>query len=275
MLKQRVVTAAVLATVAAAVIVLAPDPAVNAAVALLVLASAWEWSALSGLTGHAARGAFVAAVAAGLALSGWWFAPGDRAVETLLGAVCIGWGIGALAVLAYPRGTALWAARPTRIAIGLAVLVPPWLAVRHLLALPHGEYLVVFAIALVTCADIGAYFTGRALGGPKLIPHVSPGKTWAGFWGGLGASLALVLVAGLLAGLSPRRLGALVLVGALAAIAAVFGDLFESMMKRHTGIKDSGSLLPGHGGLLDRLDSLTAGLPVFAFGLMHIAESPP
>ena len=122
---------------------------------------------------------------------------------------------------------------------------------------------------MIAFADIGAYFAGRAIGGAKLMPRVSPGKTWAGFGGGMLASLALALVVGTLAGLGGVRLAAWVALAGASALVSVFGDLLESMVKRHGGLKDSGSLLPGHGGLFDRLDSLTAGLPVLAFGLLQ------
>jgi phosphatidate cytidylyltransferase len=192
-------------------------------------------------------------------------APG-LGVLFLLSAVT--WALAALGVSCYPRGAALWGGNTRLRIMGLLVLVPPWLAALFLRSLPHGEYLLICVIAIIAFADIGAYFAGRAFGGPKLMPRVSPAKTWSGFCGGIVASMALALLAGLVAGMDGTRLGAWLAVTLAAALASVVGDLLESMVKRHGGIKDSGSLLPGHGGLFDRLDSLTAGLPVFALGLM-------
>jgi phosphatidate cytidylyltransferase len=134
-------------------------------------------------------------------------------------------------------------------------------------------YLVLAVIALVSVADIGAYFVGRAWGSSKLAPQVSPGKSWAGFWGGLSASallacLLLVPVNAFVETLNPFSILLLLLTAVVVAVFSVFGDLFESMLKRSQGMKDSGRLLPGHGGVLDRIDSLTAAAPVFVFFLL-------
>jgi phosphatidate cytidylyltransferase len=271
MLKQRVVTALVFAALAIGLVLGASLAVMGAVLALLVAAAAWEWSALGGLEGRTARLVYVGALCAGLgvavALCGPWPAAGDGALRAVLAAAGAGWVLAALAVLAYPRGTRLWGSRAARLAMGFAVLVPPLLAVLYLRGLPHGPWLVILSIALVAFVDIGAYFSGRAIGGPKLLPRVSPAKTWAGFGGGLVANQLLALAVGLGSGLVGTRLAAWQLLCLLVALAAVVGDLLESMLKRHGGIKDSGSLLPGHGGLFDRLDSLTAGIPVLALGL--------
>ena len=131
---------------------------------------------------------------------------------------------------------------------------------------------MVVLVLLVAAADIGAYFTGRAFGRHALAPRVSPAKTWEGFWGGVGC--AGVLAWGIWE-LLPVRLDHLSLVAALCvalatAFASVLGDLTVSMIKRFSGVKDSSSLLPGHGGLLDRLDSLCAAAPTFALGLLLV-----
>ena len=273
MLKQRVLTALVFAALVIGVVLYAPVALTAALFGLLVLGASWEWAALAGFSTRGARLGYVGLVALALVLGarlvgapGWIDA---AALARVLYPVLGFWLLAALAVLAYPRAAGAWGGRGALAVIGLLVLVPPWLAVLFIRSLPHGEYLVIYAIAVIAFADIGAYFAGRAIGGAKLMPRVSPGKTWAGFGGGMLASMALAASVGAGAGLGAARLGAWVALAGAGAFVSVFGDLLESMVKRHGGLKDSGSLLPGHGGLFDRLDSLTAGLPVLAFGLLQ------
>ena len=275
MLAQRLLTGLIFAILAAGLIVFASALLMDLVIALLILAAAWEWSALSGLSVRGQRVGFVLATAVALALAAWLAGPGSPWLQPLLAAGAASWVLGAVAVLAYPRGAGLWGSVPARLLMGLLVLVPPWLAVLHIRLQPHGEYLLVLAIALVAFVDIGGYFAGRAFGGPKLLPRVSPAKTWAGFAGGIGASLLLALAVAWGTGMSSERLRDWLLVCALTAVVSVVGDLLESMVKRHGGIKDSGSVLPGHGGLFDRLDSLTAGLPVFALGQLLAGDFWP
>lgn len=271
MLMQRVITGALLAAVVLGTVLAAPPAPTAALFALLVLGGAWEWSALSGFDDVLRRVLFVmlvaVAMASGVFLLDLLTQPDTDRLTMLLGPAVAFWALVALAVKAYPAGVEVWGARWMLALVGVIVLVPAWIATVYLRALPHGEYLLIHVIALIACADIGAFFAGRAIGGPKLMPHVSPGKTWAGFAGGLTAALAFSLSVGVWMGFSPARLGMWCVLGMLTMVASVFGDLLESAVKRHRGVKDSGTLLPGHGGLLDRLDSLSAGLPVFAYVL--------
>lgn len=132
----------------------------------------------------------------------------------------------------------------------------------------HGLIAILFLFAIVWGADVGAYFTGRALGGPKLAPRISPNKTWSGFCGGIATG---VLAGMLVLGLARLNLpGGVVLVAAVIALVSVAGDLFESHMKRHFGVKDSGHLIPGHGGFMDRLDAfLFAAIVAALIGVGH------
>jgi phosphatidate cytidylyltransferase len=130
--------------------------------------------------------------------------------------------------------------------------------------LPAGGHVVLYALLVVWLADSGAFFAGRAWGVRKLAPAVSPGKTWAGLWGGLFACAMLAVVT---AWLSPAPLPALLLVTVIAGVFSVVGDLTESLCKRFAGLKDSGSLIPGHGGVLDRFDSLLAAAPLLLLGI--------
>src|SRR5690606_473075 len=165
-------------------------------------------------------------------------------------------------VLTYPRRLPL---APVA-AAGYAALLPAWAALTHLHGVVAlGPQLAMTVLALVWAADTGAYFTGRSLGRTKLAPAVSPGKTWEGVAGGVVTAGIVSAVAAVWTGLP---LGTLVTVGAVTALVSVLGDLTVSIGKRNVGLKDSGRLLPGHGGMLDRIASLPAAAPIFVLGLL-------
>lgn len=143
-----------------------------------------------------------------------------------------------------------------------------WLRNVSVEASPHaGMYLVLFLMLAVWATDIGAYFTGRQIGGPKLAPVISPNKTWAGLGGGVVASVVTCVLCQLFLPYQPFGLGVALLLGVLIAVIAQAGDLFESWMKRRVDVKDSGTLIPGHGGILDRIDGLTFTAPLFAWAV--------
>jgi phosphatidate cytidylyltransferase len=195
-------------------------------------------------------------------LSGAAWAEDRGTVTPLLVLAMLAWVVALFAVLTYPRRLPLGVVGVA----GLAALLPPWAALTYLhQAAEAGPALVVTVFVIVWSADSGAFFTGRALGRHKLAPKVSPGKTWEGVGGG-------VLFAGVVSGIAGFVLGfpvgALVAIGAVTALVSVLGDLTVSIAKRNIGVKDSGRLLPGHGGMLDRIDSLTAAAPVFVLGLI-------
>ncbi len=155
--------------------------------------------------------------------------------------------------------------------MGLLVLVPAWVGLNHLRTgsfqfgqVGNNLWVILYVLCVVWVADIGAYFAGRAFGKAKLAPRVSPGKSWAGVWGGLAAVGAFAVLVSQLASASPRETVLLVIASLVTGLVSVLGDLLESMLKRFRGIKDSSQLLPGHGGIMDRIDSLTAAIPVFA-----------
>jgi len=158
---------------------------------------------------------------------------------------------------------------PGKLLSGFFVLVPAWiapLALRELPQglLPDGRWLTLYLLMIVWVADSGAYFAGHRWGKTKLAPHVSPGKTWEGVAGGLAAVLLLALLAGVFGWrFGASELVIWVILSLVTAFVSVFGDLFESRAKRAAGVKDSGSILPGHGGVLDRIDAFTAAAPVF------------
>jgi phosphatidate cytidylyltransferase len=259
-LRKRVLTAVVLAAVLLAIVLWLPAGATVVVVTLLVLAGAWEWSAFLLLGRPALRGAYVLLVAA-LLLGAWRISATPEGRDLLLSAAVLWWLTALLWIAFAPRRVSPWSAA----AAGVLALVPAWLAlVRLRLALPHGAQWVLFALLLVWVADIGAFFCGRRFGRIRLAPAVSPGKTWEGVLGGIAVS-AVVAIAGSLWFHVP--LAAFLPLCLTAVGFSIIGDLTESLLKRFAGVKDSGSLFPGHGGVMDRIDSLTGAAPVLLLGL--------
>lgn len=273
MLKQRVITAVLMIIVLGAGIIWLPLNAVALLFAALVAVAAWEWAGLAAITTAIGKALFMLlaiALIVGLSLYSQLFDPvvNSERLRDILGVACAWWAIALLWVRSYPASAVLWRKTWARLVMGLLVLVPTWFALMALRLHPQGVGLIFVLIALVTAADIGAYFTGKAWGKAKLAPNVSPGKSWAGFWGGLTASTMLALALWWLLD-DDRHSGLAVMAIAVAtSLASVLGDLLESMIKREQGVKDSGRILPGHGGILDRLDSMTAAAPVFALCLL-------
>ena len=263
MLRQRVLTALVLAVLAVWGVYGLPPAVFSAVVAVLVLLAAWEWSRLTHLFRPVARAAYVLVVAAAIAgLSG----AGAGAVFAVLVAALLWWLAAFVWVLRFPAGSGLWQAGwlPPAVA-GLLVMVPTWAAIATVHRAFGPSYLLTVFL-LVWGADIGAYFAGRRWGRHKLAPQVSPGKTWQGFAGALAVAAVVTGVATWYFQASPW----FPLVCFAAVLASVLGDLVESMFKRLADVKDSSQLLPGHGGILDRVDSVTAAAPVYAAGLLVI-----
>ncbi|TQV85654.1 phosphatidate cytidylyltransferase [Exilibacterium tricleocarpae] len=272
MLKERLVTAILLALVFLAVLFYLPVGLFSLFIILAVLMAAWEWANLAGFSRVPQRLAYQAVVVTlfGSAIyftgfSGAWMFD-EAAVRGILVASCIWWALALLWVQSYPQSAVLWGNRWLRGLIGLLVLVPTGVACVYIRIQPQGAWLILMVVAIVVSADVGAYFSGKAFGKHKLAPAVSPGKSWEGFWGGLGAATVLALVIGAITGGAQWWVPLALVIPT--SLASVLGDLLESMIKRHRGLKDSSHILPGHGGLMDRVDSLTAAAPVFALGLM-------
>ena len=276
MLKQRIMTALLMAGLFLAAVYYLPVPGLALLLGLLIAAGAWEWSSLAGWQRPVARSLYVVAVLAALFVVYSYCQldslPQREQVQPWLGVACLWWACALLLVQGYPGSAVLWRNAVIRSAIGVLILVPAWMSAVYLLSFPPGGLLLVAMVIVVATADIGAYFAGRRYGKHKLAVLVSPAKTWEGFWGGV---TACTLLSVLLWYLLPQReahigLAAVVAVIITTALASVIGDLTVSMVKRESGVKDSGSLLPGHGGVLDRLDSLCAAAPVFALGLLLV-----
>ena len=274
MLRQRVITGLAMAGLFLAAVFLLPLLALAAVFGLVVVLGAWEWARLAGWQSAAARLLFTAILAGLLILvyacTELGSEPRLEQIQPLLGVACLWWSFSLLWVKSYPASAALWRSRVMRSLMGLLILSSAWLAAVYLLTFPRGGLLMVALVLVVAVTDIGAYFTGTRFGRHKLAERVSPAKTWEGFWGGMACAmlLALALWWVIPAKMAHVSLAAVVAVVLLTALASVLGDLTVSMVKRESGVKDSGSLLPGHGGLLDRLDSLCSAAPVFALGLL-------
>ncbi len=264
MLKQRVLTALILAPLAVWAILALPSPVFALLFGVIMLLGAWEWTRLIGFTSMGGRFGYVATIA--LLMVGLFPMMSMPGSIVALGASAMVWWIAALvSVLRYPAGIEVW--RQNKVARALAggfVLVPAW---GCLVLLQHapGPGFVLLLMVLIWGADTGAYFAGRRWGRHRLAPSVSPGKTWEGVGGGAAVALLAGAVGWLWLRPETALPGFIVLCGVTIAF-SVLGDLSESMFKRMMNIKDSGGLLPGHGGILDRIDSLTAAAPVFALG---------
>lgn len=260
MLKLRILSSLVLVPLVLWALFAWPLPWFAAFMGLFILAGAWEWSALAGLQTVPARLLYFGSVAlAGILLFLYpsWIRP-------LLALAAIFWLWVLIEHLAYQSLTGGFLATfPGKLVSGMFVLVPTWVAVVALRQQPHGEWLSLFLYALVWGADTGAYFAGYHFGKHKLAPTVSPGKTWEGVAGGLLYVSALALATGLYSTWTATEVAIWLGLALTTALVSVLGDLFESRIKRVAGVKDSGRLIPGHGGVLDRIDAMTAAAPLF------------
>ncbi|MDX1405268.1 MAG: phosphatidate cytidylyltransferase [Woeseiaceae bacterium] len=260
MLKQRVITAIIALAVLAIILFVVPTAVARSVIVLLMLGAAWEWGGFIFEHSRAHRVWYVAFIAL---LLGWLFIemPRPAVVDTVL-KVALGWWLAALSwMFFFPTPIA----KSVAWACGALVIAPAWLAL-DILYLTRPD-LLLFALLIVWIADIGAYFVGKGFGRVKLAPQISPGKTWEGVIGGLCAVMLLAVIGSPLLEVEV----AVMLPFCLAvAMISVVGDLTVSMFKRNAGMKDSGSLFPGHGGVLDRIDSVTAAAPLFVLAMSRI-----
>jgi len=278
-MNQRTISALVMTPLVVAAMLFLKTPFVAAIAAAMFVAGLWEWSRLVGVQNPLWRALYMIAnlsLMTGLLWARAW------PLFNVIALVGVAWWL--LATLWLIRSdfgrAGGWGARLAKLVAGMLSVVPAWCAITLLHSgwdttnnqfdAVHGPRWALLALVMVWAADSCAYAVGRRFGKRKLIPHISPGKTWMGMWGGLTgavivglAGAARIPVGGhVLAWIGNERwieMGELAL---LTGVASVIGDLFESLMKRHSGFKDSGTLIPGHGGVLDRIDSLLAALPV-------------
>lgn len=266
---QRVITAAILAPLVVLATLYLATPYVAALAAALFLGGLWEWSHLVGIQARPWRAAYLMANIALMTGLLWACALPLFGLVSLIG---VAWWLGALIWLLRPAlgrdGGVL--TRTVKLLAGTLSIVPAWCAL-VLLHLgqgtlthpdPAGPRWMLLALAIVWAADSCAYAVGSSLGKRKLVPSISPGKTWMGLWGGIVGGLMVAFLCMPWLGIADARWPQMLELGAVTVAASVVGDLFESLMKRHSGLKDSGTLFPGHGGVLDRIDSVVAALPV-------------
>lgn len=266
MLKQRLITALVLGLGVLAAIFLLPPMGFALVVMLVVALGAWEWADLAAIA-HPLLKAGYAALSV-LALAGFYFWADLSVLGMLLIVTALAWAVVVviIAVGQPPQEEQLLLRRCGLGMAGLIALVPAGLALIVLQAI--GPSWLLFLLLLTATADTAAYFTGKRFGRQALAPNISPGKTREGLLGGLAGVTVLALLGASWFGLELSLWFIFVCLCLITALISVVGDLFESLLKRAANAKDSGRLLPGHGGVLDRIDSLTAAAPVFLLGLL-------
>lgn len=269
MLKQRILTALILAPIVIACLFFLPPLGFAVFAGIVITVGAWEWANLANIP---PVGRYVYATFIALLLLCAYFVPGLY----VLVAGTLWWVVAFFLMRQYPAATEFWSGQWGVGVIGLFVLVPGFVALLVLKNTANPNFLILLLFFLIWGADIGAYFTGKAFGSRKLAPAVSPGKSWEGFYGGL--VIAFGIGAGMLLWLGKPDLteprGWVFLAGlVLVIMVSVLGDLVISMFKRNRGIKDSSNLLPGHGGFLDRIDSLLSAGPVFALMILVLGWS--
>lgn len=265
-MKQRIITALLITPFAIALMLFVPTPAFVAVIGILCGIAMWEWTRMSGMRSRPWRAVAVAVgVLAMLALyftsnvALWWS-------FILLG--CLAW-VGAVFWLRHFSFAASVTREHTalKLAAGALAVLPAFaglMRIHQTQAMPHTWAL--YALLLVWVADTFAYLAGSRWGKVKLAPQISPGKTREGLYGALIGSGVIAAIGGWLLDVRGVTLVLLVVVALISVAFSVVGDLFESMIKRHAGVKDSGNLFPGHGGVCDRLDGVFAALPFFALG---------
>jgi phosphatidate cytidylyltransferase len=276
MTRIRVFTALAMTPFAVAGILLLPTPWLVAAAAVLFLTGLWEWFKLAEIDDSLARTVLLLVNLLLMVALAW----GSR---TSSGGSLVLFQLVVVAGVIWWLLACLWLkhynfasdhdthARMFKLAAGTLAVVPAWCALALLHATPpNGHRWLLVALAIVWAGDTGAYFVGRAFGKHKLAPRISPNKSVEGLFGGMVCALLAAAVLGWYAGATPEQQPWLLLVALATFLASVIGDLFESLLKRHIGVKDSGDILPGHGGILDRIDAVLAALPVFALGKLWL-----
>ncbi|MBX3709817.1 MAG: phosphatidate cytidylyltransferase [Gammaproteobacteria bacterium] len=264
MLKQRIMTAFILIPIVLVVLFYLPPAVFRILTAAIALGGAWEWTGLMEIQLTSKRSLYVVLVALlfGVAI----FIPINLAVFIF---VLAWWLFASALIFYYPQSGGWWSKSVAwRGVMGMFVLLPCWVAINYIRDQDDGLYALLFLFVLIWGADSVAYFIGKKWGRNKLVPFVSPGKSKQGLYGAIIFSILITVLTLSIFHTSFVVWPWAILLSVVTVIFSVIGDLFESMMKRQAGLKDSGSLLPGHGGLLDRIDSLTAAAPIFVLGSM-------
>lgn len=273
MTRTRVIAALLMAPLAILAILFLPTPWMAALAAVVFLAGLWEWLKLAEVDDTLHRTILLLLNLLLMVLM-VWAAQGSFVLLQIVAVAGVGWWLLALLWLRFFHFASdheTWA-RVFKLAAGTLAVVPAWCALGLIhSSQPNGHIWLFVALAIVWAADSGAYFAGRHFGGRwfagrKLAPRISPNKTLEGLLGGLAAGMLVAAAGALLAGAGMAQLPGVLLVAVFTVLFSVVGDLFESLLKRHVGAKDSGDVIPGHGGVLDRIDGVLAALPIFVLG---------
>jgi phosphatidate cytidylyltransferase len=275
MLRQRIITGVVLAVSFVAITFYSSLQIYSLILALLLIMAAWEWSALAGLNGWPARVAYVVVSVSGYGaalLAAYQSDPGGQRLllTTLLYLSALVWLQIFFWMLRYPRGESVWGSSLIRVFLGPILLIPMFAGIFYLKSLSADGRWVLLVVMLIALADTGAYTAGKLFGKRKLAPQISPGKTIEGVAGGVFVNLLMACVLGAVSGIGPGGVVILALTFSSLSLVSVMGDLWVSMLKRHSGLKDTGHLLPGHGGILDRIDGWTSTVPAFCLAYVFI-----
>lgn len=266
---KRLLTAAFLIPLAVWGILQLPTTAFVLVAGAFILLAAWEWTGLIPLRALPKKILYLFGFTAVCGVA-WRVQQQQPDALNYLLLVAVIWWLLAAVWLRWPQLGRDWVA--FKCVLAVLVLLPAWLALATLHGrAAHGPELTLFIFVLMWFADSGAYFAGKAFGRHKLAPRVSPGKTWEGVAGGMLSSALLALLAGQWFGWRGDQLIAFIALALVCAAISIVGDLFFSLLKRHQDLKDTGVLFPGHGGILDRIDSLLAAVPVFLYGLSWLA----
>jgi len=284
LLKQRIITALLLVPVALYGVFMLPLWGFALFIQCILMLGAWEWSPLMGVRRKSARIAYTLFVGAIIGVLSW-LAPyehlwqGGELSKLIYYTILAGgvWWVIALAMIVnYPSSRRMWSRTRAIVGVfGLLIFIPTWAALVTVRSIDidetrfFGGWVVLFILLLVWAADVGAYFAGVRYGRNKMMPAVSPGKTMEGLCGGVTLAFVVMMVVAHWTKVPADQFTGYYLTGLFTVVASVFGDLNESMFKRSAGVKDSGSILPGHGGILDRIDSLTAAVPIFTLAYLE------
>lgn len=271
-LRARLQSALWMIPLAVLAILFLPTPYMAGLMALVVLGGLHEWAGLAGVSGHSKKLLYVFANAVVIAALAWTDTPDNTGMKSavLLGALFCLVSLAWLRHYTFAREQNL---RNTAIKLvaGSLSCIPAWAALVLLHGGDDGPTWTLFAIGMIAASDSGAYLFGVNFGKRKLAPNISPGKSWEGFWGGLFTTTAFALLCMPLFDGGFADAWRFAVLALATALFSVSGDLFESLLKRHAQVKDSSSLIPGHGGMLDRLDSIVTGLTVFTLAKFWLA----
>ncbi|MAW23511.1 MAG: phosphatidate cytidylyltransferase [Cellvibrionales bacterium TMED47] len=265
MFKQRFATASILALLFASALAFFSTPIFLIFIMMVALVAGWEWSDLSRIKSKFGKVLFLVGLFISLMLAANYLSILGQYDQLLGYQICFAamvlWAVIFLWLQGYPSSAILWSSGSIMIVLGIALLTATWVALASIISLENGRFLLLLAVGIIVLADVGGYIVGKTFGRHKLAPTISPGKTWEGLFGGMALQGLLVLLLALI--FTDINLLNLCLLVFPVAICSVIGDLFESMLKRQRGVKDSSNLLPGHGGFLDRLDGVMPALPMF------------